>query len=183
METWKWINGYVGLYMISDFGRIKSFVRKSVIIMKPHLSKGYYQASLTKDGTTRHYMVHRLVYETFVGVIPTDKEIDHINTIRNDNRLFNLRLCTRKENQNNPLTLIHKSQAKKGDNCVWFGKTGIGAAKHKAVLQLDKDTGLIIKKWYCIADVERELGINHRQICKVLKGKRISTGGFKWKYV
>ena len=47
---------------------------------------------------------HRLVYETFNGKIPQDKEIDHINTIRTDNRLENLRLVTHQENMCNPLT-------------------------------------------------------------------------------
>ena len=52
--------------------------------------------------------VHRLVYETFVGKIPQGYEIDHINTIRTDNRLVNLKLCTPMENHNNPLTLHKK---------------------------------------------------------------------------
>lgn len=58
--------------------------------------------------------VHRIVYETFVGEIPQDYEIDHINTIRNDNRLVNLRCVTRTENMNNPLTIKHISESKKG---------------------------------------------------------------------
>ena len=32
-------------------------------------------------------------------------EIDHINTVRDDNRLENLRVVTRKENMNNPKTI------------------------------------------------------------------------------
>ena len=48
--------------------------------------------------------VHRLVWETFNGVIPDGYQIDHINTIRDDNRLENLRCVTRKDNMNNPLT-------------------------------------------------------------------------------
>ena len=48
--------------------------------------------------------VHRMVYEAFVGEIPQGYEIDHINTIRDDNSVENLRLVTHKENVNNPLT-------------------------------------------------------------------------------
>ena len=48
--------------------------------------------------------VHRLAYETFVGEIPQGLTIDHINTVRDDNRIDNLRCVTQKENNNNPLT-------------------------------------------------------------------------------
>lgn len=59
-------------------------------------------------------MVHRIIWETFNSEIPDGYEIDHINTIKTDNRLCNLRLVTSKENKNNPLTLIHLSKAMKG---------------------------------------------------------------------
>lgn len=42
--------------------------------------------------------VHRMVYETFNGEIPEGYEIDHINFVRDDNRLSNLQLLTRIEN-------------------------------------------------------------------------------------
>lgn len=58
--------------------------------------------------------VHRIIYETFVGHIPDGYQIDHINTIKTDNRLENLRCVTPKENTNNPLTLKHKSDVRKG---------------------------------------------------------------------
>lgn len=54
--------------------------------------------------------IHRIIWEAFKGKIPEGYEIDHINTIRNDNRLSNLRLVTHKENCNNPLTIEHYKQ-------------------------------------------------------------------------
>ena len=44
---------------------------------------------------------HRLIWEMFNGPIPNDVEIDHINRIRDDNRIENLRLATRSQNQHN----------------------------------------------------------------------------------
>ena len=55
----------------------------------------------TKIGVKR---VHRIIYETFVGPIPDGYEIDHINAIKTDYRLENLRCVTHKENMNNPLS-------------------------------------------------------------------------------
>lgn len=73
-------------------------------------TNGYLLVS-TKIGLKR---VHRVIYETFIGPIPDGFEIDHINTVRDDNRLENLRCVTCKENNNNALSLKHKSEAMKG---------------------------------------------------------------------
>lgn len=74
-------------------------------------SNGKYKTITTKKGK---YYLHRFVYETFVGKIPSCMEIDHIDTNKNNNSLDNLRLATKKENMNNPLTLKHRSDIMKG---------------------------------------------------------------------
>ena len=66
--------------------------------------------------------VHRLVYETFVGEVPQGCEIDHINTIRDDNRIENLRCVSHKDNCNNSLTLKHRSEAMVGKSKSEFGR-------------------------------------------------------------
>lgn len=47
----------------------------------------------------KRYQEHHLVFLMFNGVLP--KQIDHINGIKNDNRIENLRLCTNSQNQYN----------------------------------------------------------------------------------
>ena len=42
--------------------------------------------------------LHRIIWETFNGDIQGDLTIDHINFIKDDNRLSNLRLMTREDN-------------------------------------------------------------------------------------
>ena len=44
------------------------------------------------------YSVHRFVYECFNGIIPDGKVIDHVNNIKDDNRLCNLQLMSHQEN-------------------------------------------------------------------------------------
>lgn len=69
--------------------------------------------SLDKDGyliikiKTRQYKTHRLVYAYFNGKFPAH-EIDHINRIRTDNRIENLRDATREVNTNNVIKRINK---------------------------------------------------------------------------
>jgi hypothetical protein len=58
--------------------------------------RGYLRTRL--DGVT--YRVHRLVWLWVYGEWPTG-EIDHINGIRNDNRITNLRSVTRNVNNQN----------------------------------------------------------------------------------
>lgn len=84
---------------------------KLVLCKLSNEGHGYLIIRITKNISVR---VHRLVYETFVCRIPKGYEIDHINTVRDDNRLENLRCVTRKENLNNPLTRKHISEAAKG---------------------------------------------------------------------
>ena len=50
------------------------------------------------------------------------------------------------------------------------------------VIQINNNTGEILKIWDSAADVERELGIYHSNITACCKGKKKSAGGFKWKY-
>ena len=58
----------------------------------------------------KEWKVARLIAKTFpeiCGELFEGCEIDHVNTIRTDDRAENLRVCTHSENQNNPLTKKH----------------------------------------------------------------------------
>jgi hypothetical protein len=77
-------------------------------VSRQKIQKGSEAGNLDEDGYMRtringvlHYN-HVLIYMLVTGKkIPEDKEIDHINRIRHDNRLENLRLATKSENQKN----------------------------------------------------------------------------------
>ena len=129
-EIWKPIKDYEGLYEVSNLGRVKSLNYRKTgkeKILKNIECRGYLAVCLTKNGKQKLFKVHRLVAETFIPNPESKPCIDHINTIKNDNRVKNLRWVTHKENNNNPLTKKkysenHREQA--GENNPMYGRTG-----------------------------------------------------------
>ena len=60
---------------------------------------GYLKISIfLAKNKIKMYFSHRFVFECFYGLIEKNKQINHINFIRNDNRLKNLELVTPSEN-------------------------------------------------------------------------------------
>lgn len=98
MENWRDINGYEGLYQVSDEGRVFS-VRRNMI-MKPTVNKGgYLIVNLTaKDGKQKVYNLHTLVANAFLE--KTGDEINHKDEDKTNNRIDNLEWCDRQYNIN-----------------------------------------------------------------------------------
>ena len=120
-EIWKDINGYEGLYQISNLGRVKSLQKKvwtvrnnSYSIRKEKILKlvnrhGYYAVELFNNGIGKMKQVHRLIAIEFIPNVNNKKEINHINGIRNDNRIENLEWCTRSENAIHSVIVLKKN--------------------------------------------------------------------------
>jgi hypothetical protein len=108
-EQWKDIEGYEGLYQVSNEGRVKSLnyrqTKQEKILKAFKNNNGYLLVGLCKNGKPTHKLVHRLVAEAFIPMVEGKQEIDHINSVRHDNRVENLRWCTSEENAKNPITL------------------------------------------------------------------------------
>lgn len=139
MEIWKDIKGYEGKYQVSNMGNVKSLnyrrTGKEKILKLHKNNSGYFMVGLYKDDKYKSFLVHRLVAQAFISNLENKEQIDHINTIKTDNRVENLRWATQKENMNNPLTKEKKigktfseehkrkiSEAHKGKIGYMYGK-------------------------------------------------------------
>lgn len=182
MEIWKDIQGYQGLYQISNLGNIKSFPRKYSIknerILKPaKTSKGYYFVYLYKNGKAKMYLLHRLIAESFIPNYNNKPCINHINGIKTDNRIENLEWATYSENTKHSYKIgLEKKSEKQKENCRKLGKS-LG----KSILQYDLD-GNFIKEWISSAEAGRKLKINQSNIIACCLNKRKKAGKSKWKY-
>lgn len=120
-EIWRDIEGYEG-YQVSNLGNVKNLGSKwhpGEHLMSKHLNNKncYLYSDLSKNGKKKTLPVHRLVAKAFPEICGEwfeGCEIDHIDTVRDNNIVTNLRVCTRKENNNNPLTKTHMSESRKG---------------------------------------------------------------------
>ncbi len=105
-EIWKPVVGWEGWYDVSNIGRVMRVrsapgTRKGKIIKYRTSGTGHYaMVNLCREGKKRTYKVHTLVMATFVGPYPQGMEINHINTVKTDNRWpENLEYLTPSQNQ------------------------------------------------------------------------------------
>lgn len=215
-EIWRDIEGYEGLYQISNIGRIKSLDRKfwngytwcnkkgqMITINK---KRKYSEVKLCKDGKSKNHSVHRLVAFAFIEGYFEGAEVDHINTKKKDNRVINLRWCSRKENCNNELTKKHNSEAQKGlqagENNPMYGKHHNEEAKskiskankgrkrseeHKKRVKEASSKKVICIETGQIFDSMTEAGevlnVSRCNISECCTGKRKTAGGYHWEFV
>lgn len=130
-------------YLVSNYGRVKN---KNGNILTPAISKkGYLHVCLYYNNRydKKTIRIHRLVAETFIPNPNNYKEVNHINSIRTDNRVENLEWCTRKYN----ITTEHCIKAKQ-EACK----------ERRGIVELDKD-GNAVKLFGSIKGCARYYGV------------------------
>lgn len=163
-EIWKDIEGYEGLYQVSNLGRVKNLKRIDAHehelqgrILKPCKTKnGYLHVNLSKDGKTQSYYVHRLVATAFIENPNNYKEVNHIDEKPINNELSNLEWCDRKYNCNFGTRNKRKGESMRGE-------------KHYNAKQL---YFLEAQKLYsCAKSASEDLSINYYTLATHLQGK------------
>ena len=162
MEIWRDIPGYFGVYQVSNLGNVRRCGRKQNLC---YVKRNGYLVVHLSNVNAKLYYIHRLVALAFVPNPDGLPQINHKNEIKTDNRAENLEWCTAEYNDN-------------------YG-TRNERIKHNRsfpVEQLDVN-GNIVNVFYGISEAQRITGIDRPNICKCLKGKTKTAGGYKWKYV
>lgn len=181
METWKDIQGYEGLYQVSDLGRIRSLGRitnakndsksrkRERILTQEITAFGYCRVRLFNcEGKARHYAVHRIVAQHFIGN-PEGFEVNHKNEIKTDNRVDNLELVTSKENCNYGTRNKRLSEKNTLNKDLWC----------RGVVQKDKG-GNVIAEFESRLEAQRKTGVHNRHISQCCNGSRKTANGYIW---
>ena len=187
-EVWKDIEGYEGIYQVSNLGRVRSldryytrphprngvptkYFKRGSIITNHTLRNGYANVMLKFDGGKKNFMVHRLVAKAFVPGYFEGADVNHKDCNRQNNHADNLEWMTRRDNlkysngeRASAMEQIHRSQ-------------------RKPIIQMTMD-GEFIREWPSIHAAHLALNIDSKSItgcCRGYYGNK-SAGGYRWKF-
>lgn len=95
-EQWRDIEGYDGMYQVSDLGRVRSRYSGEWRVMKPiNIGSGYFGVAFYKNKKRKNVYIHRLVANAFIPNSDSSKTlINHIDECKQNNRFWNLEYCT-----------------------------------------------------------------------------------------
>lgn len=150
-ERWKDIDGYDGIYKISDFGRVKSFFadinKKYGKLLKPRPdADGYGIIELYKNKKSRPFKIHRLVAQYFLPNPENKPEVNHIgkNSLgvidKTYNEFYNIEWATRRENEDHKNLNGLGKQGEKHHNVklteedVYYIRASIESSVHLATM-------------------------------------------------
>lgn len=105
-EIWKDIQGFEGVYKISNRGNVKKKERRSIYnkrtfpLRKTQTPQGYLTVSLNSPDQNKKVtkLVHRLVAQHFIPNPDDLPEVNHIDSNKKNNRVENLEWCTNEQN-------------------------------------------------------------------------------------
>lgn len=162
-EEWRMIKNHSN-YRISNYARVHNLVTNS--ILRPSLTGGYLKVRLSEKGKTQDYFLHNLVYMTFNDLdnLQPGYLVDHIDAVKTNNNLSNLRLSSLSENVN---VALYEQQTNK--SC-------------KAIRQFDSHHNWIAD-YPSARQAARELNLDSSTIIKCCKGKIKLHGGFIFEYL
>lgn len=170
VEEWK--PTHISGVSVSSCGRVRRDIDGYIFKLRVNKSNGYKYVDLRGRNNGKMMKVARLVALSFLPNPFNKTDVDHINTVRTDDRVENLRWCSRSENMHNEIT--------------W------GKIKHKPfkenpkrripILQYDKN-GVFIQEWDSATTFGRTINKDvSGNIIACIKGKQATAYGYKWKY-
>ena len=187
-EIWKDIEGYEGIYQVSNLGRVRSldrlvpaacalskgnqvvnYLRKGVIL-KPHIAgkSGYQYVALSIGDKPKYCRVHRLVACAFIPNPDNLPEVNHIDEDKSNNRVDNLEWVTHIQNEH------HGTKIERG-----------ARTRDRRPVEALNEKGEVVARYDRIADAAKALGISIStiwQVCNKIRNYK-TAGGYRWRYI
>ena len=178
MEIWKDIEGYEGLYQVSNKGRVKSLnygrTGKEKILRPGKNNDGYLIVILYKNGKKKNFRIHRLVAKAFLTNPNNLLEVNHRDENKENNHVENLEWCDRKYNINYGSRTERSSESRKGKK----------HKKHKLKKQiLCVETGEIFDTSQDVINIMFNGKGYSSHIRANICGQRKSAYGYHFKYI
>jgi hypothetical protein len=172
-EIWLPVVGYEGYYDISNMGNIRSLYRtvkrkNGTTLNIPFKTKsvktaksGYAYVHLDKDGIRKFCSVHRLVAKAFLPNTENKKCVNHINSVRDDNRVVNLEWVTPTENM---------------QHAIRVGSMDFVGEKHPNAKLTNKDVAEIFKLYktgkYTQSYIGKLYGVSFSCVSAIVRGAK-----------
>ena len=185
-EIWKDIQGYEGLYQISNLGNVKTLhygqkvhnhnweSTPSRLLKQKTSTSGYQRVELYKKDSRKCFYVHRLVAIAFLENPENKPQINHKDGNKFNNCIDNLEWATSSEN----LKHAHQTGLKPSS---MKGVTGHKSHKARTILQYDLN-GNFVNIWYSMVEAANSLGTRSTTISSCVRGKHKTSYGYIWRY-
>lgn len=167
------INGYEGLYAVTEDGKIWSYAKtkgrhKGLFLAQGVTQSGYNNVVLCRNKTRITKTVHRLVAETYICNFENKQTVNHKNGIKTDNRVENLEWATNSEQQiharENGLNKVSDKQR----------KSSAELCKKRRVLTIQQANEIRYvhqNKNISVSEISRLYDVNRKVICRIVHNK------------
>ena len=176
-EKWKpiWTSGsrFNQTYYVSNYGRVKVFFPKSNVAKPKKIWKnldGYHCVDLSDSGRSCQHFIHRLVAEAFIPQVLNYNQVDHIDGIKSNNTVENLRwVSSIRENMQNPVTKDKFQQRRVSSR----------------VARIDPQTGKTMQIYDSAhaASKSPQIATSSSNVLRACRNTNFTCRGFKWEFI
>jgi hypothetical protein len=166
MEEWRTASGYEA-YLVSNMGRIKKS-KNGELLHGTKNPSGYIVINIyVQKGVTKSIRLHALIAKAFIEQPEGKDVVNHINGLRDDNRVENLQWTTRRENNNSKV----------------FSNTQPSMKNRQRKIEQINNGGQVVQVWDSIAAAARSVGGTSSPISACCSGRQQTAYGFRWQHL